>query len=192
MHYLLLVLVLAACGGEEKSPAPAAQAPTPAPAVEPTPSVVKPTLLSLAINTAAELPACNADNNRQLVYVVETKEFQTCQSGAWVKIEIGMPAPVGLSDAQVRDGLIAVGVGSKLIDIPETLRSKLELIASSASSKPHACHKDARQPQEWATYRFGPESGGLYFETINGTITNKSYGADEKHVDVTMDCANLP
>ncbi len=52
---------------------------------------------SMALATEAELPACDAAHDKQLVYITETKEFQTCQAGAWAKVELPTPEPVAES-----------------------------------------------------------------------------------------------
>lgn len=51
-----------------------------------------PELISLAINTMADLPTCDASREQQLVYVMETKQFQTCHAGSWAVIDITGPA----------------------------------------------------------------------------------------------------
>lgn len=43
---------------------------------------------AIVVNTAAEMPACNEESKRQLVYVTESSAFQTCDGSKWTTIDI--------------------------------------------------------------------------------------------------------
>lgn len=82
-------------------------------------------LQALAINTMAELPACDATRDRQLVYVMETKQFQTCSAGAWTVIDItgpqGPKGDTGATGAQGPQGP-AGSTGTAVEPTPPTAR----------------------------------------------------------------------
>lgn len=131
--HLLPLLLVAGCGrdNDNDGPAPAPQA---APVEEPTetpadvPTVALPT--SLAINSLAELPTCDAARNQQLVYVLDAKQFQTCQAGAWVVVEIQAPAPVapGVDLNRLRNAILTIQPGQTLETmLPETKEYLLSL-----------------------------------------------------------------
>lgn len=44
---------------------------------------------ALLVSTKDELPACSTKNKRQLVYVQETEEFQSCNGKEWASVQIG-------------------------------------------------------------------------------------------------------
>jgi len=59
--------------------------------------------LSLALKSKSELPECGTDNENQLVYVKDTKEFFSCELGTWATIE--MPETKdGTSGVDGKDG----------------------------------------------------------------------------------------
>jgi hypothetical protein len=98
---LVFVLFLAAaCGTESKKSGGGDSAPEqPAPAdpqqqvQQQDPAPESPVPYSLAVATATALPPCDEAHNQQLVYVMDTKQFQTCQGGAWQVVEITAAAP---------------------------------------------------------------------------------------------------
>lgn len=74
---------------------------------------------SLAIATLAELPACDDTRHQQLIYVMETKEFQTCQHNVWQVVTIEAPAAKVDYQAQY-NALTSIQLGDKLTDmVPE-------------------------------------------------------------------------
>ncbi len=101
-----IALTLTACGGSDDDSPTAA----PAPAAP----------YSIALATVEELPACDADHDKQLVYILATKEFQTCQAGAWAKVEIAVPAaPVDPAEVNLAKNLMAT------IKVDDTLDTML-------------------------------------------------------------------
>jgi len=79
-----MTTLLTACGGDSGGGGGSAPAP----------------IYSMALNTVAELPACDEDHEKQLVYIIETQQFQTCQAGTWTVIEIkGAPGEAGAAGA---------------------------------------------------------------------------------------------
>lgn len=105
MHkYVLMISILAAGCGTSSGGDGAADTPATKQTTTPTPSGAVGTG-ALAFNTAAELPACDTSRDHQLVYVIATKQFQTCQAGAWTVIEIAAPTgPAGEDGADGKNG----------------------------------------------------------------------------------------
>lgn len=102
MRYLHLVLFvfLASCGSDKNDTSD--EAPVAA-TNESQPPV------SLAIQTTTELPACDEVTRQQLVYIMDIKQFQTCQDGAWVQIDVqgapGKDGAAGAAGESGRDGI---------------------------------------------------------------------------------------
>lgn len=46
---------------------------------------------TMVVASEDELPACDDDNFKQLVYIKSTKTFKSCESGTWASVEIGSP-----------------------------------------------------------------------------------------------------
>jgi hypothetical protein len=73
---------------------------------------------SMALDSAAELPPCDDAHDKQLVYVLATKEFQTCQAGAWVKVEMAAPTASTPADPaevnRVKNAIATIKVGDTL------------------------------------------------------------------------------
>lgn len=83
---------------------------------------------SMAIATLAELPVCDDTRHQQLVYVMETKEFQTCQHTVWTVIDMTPPAAPVDYQAQF-NALTSIQLGDKLTDMVPEART---LLLSSA------------------------------------------------------------
>lgn len=133
MRILPLVLLTAIGCGSDKDNNDPQPAPIAGPEADPTESpedVAKqqaemPT--SLAIATVAELPACDAARNQQLVYVLDAKQFQTCQAGAWVVVEITVPKP-DLDVNRLHNAIMSIQIGQTLENmIPEAREYLLAL-----------------------------------------------------------------
>jgi hypothetical protein len=43
---------------------------------------------SLALDSKADLPACEEGNDKQLVYVIDEEQFYTCESSEWTEIDV--------------------------------------------------------------------------------------------------------
>lgn len=79
MKYLILIIMfLAACGTDDSKEPSTAQ------------EVTGKTPYSMALQTADEMPECVAENQNQLIYIIDDKIFFTCDDGEWVEINIGM------------------------------------------------------------------------------------------------------
>lgn len=127
---VLYALQLAACGSDrDASPEPAVPVEENTQVTDPTARGQEPppaTSYSMAMK-AAELPACDAAHDRQLVYLLDTKQFQTCQSGTWQVVEITTPAPV-LDKTRLANSIGAIQVGQTLSEmIPEAREYLLTL-----------------------------------------------------------------
>ena len=92
-HKYLIFLLIVGCGTDKKenSQAPAVAPDQISPKQESTNT-------SLAIN-ASDIPECSDSNKNQLIYVLDLKEFQTCNV-TWQKIEM----PAGKEGAAGKDG----------------------------------------------------------------------------------------
>ncbi len=85
--YLFLISLITACGTDEKK-----QAPNQTPADNPK---QQSSTMSLAVN-ASDIPECSDSNKNQLIYVLDLKEFQSCNV-TWQKIETPAVAAVAKS-----------------------------------------------------------------------------------------------
>lgn len=203
MRAILLPLVLTACGtaksSEQTAPAPAtvpavvdpatpvttlpaqAAAPTTLPTAQPA-TVTKPSLLSLAVPAASDLPVCNADNNQQLVYVLAVKQFQTCQSGAWVKIDITAPVPVVVppSSEAMWQTVAAVELGAKWLAIKDQIGplmdapQNLPVVASTPCTD--------RRPNETTYTRYVTKDAAVGFVVLN-VLAGVVVKIDKQHTD---------
>jgi hypothetical protein len=129
---LVTGLALAACGsggsgGGSDSPAPNTPVEEPKDTTDKSPTDTQATPYSMALATAADLPACDEAHEKQLVYLLAEKQFQTCQAGAWVVIEIEAPEPE-LDLNRLHNAIMAIQVGDTLDDmIPEAREYLLSL-----------------------------------------------------------------
>lgn len=94
---IALFLGLTGCG---TAPDHQATAPAPVGSVESAPVEA---VRSIALATLADLPACTEANDRALAYVMESRQFLTCQGGAWVEIDVR--GADGKDGAAGKDGL---------------------------------------------------------------------------------------
>lgn len=100
---LLLSLFAIACGAEDSKAPDAAVADVNSPQAQSTKEVSEP--ISLAVQEASELPACEARNDRQLVYIKGQGRFVSCDKGAWVEVIIkGDKGEKGEAGAQGEKG----------------------------------------------------------------------------------------
>lgn len=64
---------------------------------------------ALKVDNRRDVPACGADNHKQLVWVVETAEMLTCESSIWVAIDLrgkdGLQGKQGEQGIAGRDGI---------------------------------------------------------------------------------------
>lgn len=87
---LILFLALQGCGsGDHSSPdhVGKALAKSGTEATE-APQVEEPTIDSISLSTAADLPDCLKANNHQLAYILSEELFYTCSDLAWARVEI--------------------------------------------------------------------------------------------------------
>lgn len=106
---MLTIVLLTGCGVEQQNAAPQPQ------------TTEESGPVSLAVTSMAALPPCDADRDRQLVYLMNEQEFRTCQSGIWQVVVIqgaagpegpaGKRGPAGEAGAAGKDG--ADGVAGK-------------------------------------------------------------------------------
>ncbi len=191
-QFILCTLVLTACGSDahHNNAAPVAADPTeqpidsqPAPDEHPIASVP----YSMALATAADLPACDAAHDKQLVYVLDTKQFQTCQAGAWAAVEIAAPtAKLDLTTAQ--NLLSTIKPRVLMSDILPEVRAVLlgpnsvhtEVAADSDTCLPHlAGDKYEVTVDAW---RFIVEFRGDYTDYVrSGTDPGETDGCDRTH-----------
>jgi hypothetical protein len=113
--YIGFALILAACGSHDgdndgDSPANENNAKTAEVGTE------GPT--SLTLETPADLPECNEARNRQLIYIIETEEFQTCKDGAWVVVTIPVPeaTPEPLDLNRLHNAIMTIDVSDNITD----------------------------------------------------------------------------
>jgi hypothetical protein len=107
------------------APAQAAASVKPAVAASAPAAAVTPT--SYYLDSAADLPACDAGAQGWLVYLKDPGEFQACEDGAWTVVDIQGPAgaagavgAAGPSGAKGSDGIDAApGLGAQWTD-PDT------------------------------------------------------------------------
>jgi hypothetical protein len=66
---------------------------------------------ALAVADATALPECGEANNLQLVYLLAEKQFQTCQDGTWIALDIDS-AP--MDSKRLHNALMAIKVGDTL------------------------------------------------------------------------------
>jgi hypothetical protein len=60
---------------------------------------------ALKVDNKRDVPSCNDDNAKQLVYVVETAEMLTCEKHNWVAIDLqGKPGADGKAGRDGKDG----------------------------------------------------------------------------------------
>lgn len=118
---LVLVLGMVACGskddGDDSKDTTAAQQQKQGelPANVPT---------SMAIATLADLPVCDDSRHQQLIYVLETKEFQTCQHTVWQVVVIGADAATPNYQVELNT-LNTIKLGDKLTDMTPEARALL-------------------------------------------------------------------
>jgi hypothetical protein len=74
-------------------------------------------MFAMALTDEASLPECNENSKNRLVYILSTKQFNTCDGANWVYIDITGPAgsqgPVG-SAGQNGSGLVVKANGKKI------------------------------------------------------------------------------
>lgn len=90
MKRLIFAALLTACGSASDGDKPATAAAPAGETKEVAPGAAggKAPVPSLSIANESELPDCGAENQRQLIYVVETADFRVCGEG-WQVIEVG-------------------------------------------------------------------------------------------------------
>lgn len=79
-NYLFLLLLLTACGTDPAKDSKEEPKNVAAPKYQETPHAL----------AADELPKCDEDNQKQLVYVIPEKQFYTCEEKGWETIEMVM------------------------------------------------------------------------------------------------------
>jgi len=112
-HFLILTsIVFLGCGTDEKQSEPATnQNPDYAMVVE-------------------EIPDCNLDNNKQLIYVKPTKELQSCEYGKWILVEVK-----GVKGERGEKG--DNGIGKDGIDGNDVNIDVTEITVSPSGQDPH-------------------------------------------------------
>jgi hypothetical protein len=120
----ILLLVAVGCGTDKDSndSAPAPEQQSVADETAPESQAVP---YSMALASAAELPPCDEAHNQQLVYLLDSKEFQTCQAGAWQVVEIQAPEPAGPALVEVKNLLSTIQLKDKMADIVPEARALL-------------------------------------------------------------------
>jgi hypothetical protein len=90
MKKLIITVLLASCGAQDKKESPVSD-PEIAGETEPTINSAETVLAAkkaLYVADGASLPACNVDNDRQLIYVADASEFRHCAKGQWLAIDL--------------------------------------------------------------------------------------------------------
>lgn len=126
---LFAITLLTACGSDSSDNQPAPQ--TAQQAAAPTPH-------SLAVTAMADLPVCDEAHNQQLVYVLDAKEFHTCQAGAWVKIDMTPPVDLVAEAKAVHNALKSIALGQSWDSVPAN--AKAALLSDKATVKDDSTH----------------------------------------------------
>jgi hypothetical protein len=107
-HFLFVLALTAGCGtASDKSDSGKSETETQAPAATPA-------SYTMLLDSAANLPACAATNEGQLVYLKTEAQFQACSAGAWAVVEIkgekGDAGEAGVAGAAGEQGEAGAGM----------------------------------------------------------------------------------
>lgn len=89
---------------------------------------------AVTVNTADDLPACDADHEGSLVYVVDSKIFKHCKDSAWAEIDLkGTDGKDGATGAKGADGTNGANGSDNRISVHVTCTTSLSQATASTN-----------------------------------------------------------
>lgn len=175
---ILVIALVTACGSDSSNNQPAPQ--TAQQAAAPTPH-------SLAVTAMADLPVCDEAHNQQLVYVLDAKEFHTCQAGAWVKIDMTPPVDLVAEAKAVHNALKSIVLGQSWDSVPAN--AKAALLGDKATVEDDPVNHCGAAVKVYRLLGYGPEEHRFSYSL---RISGGAVSTICEFVADTPTCASVP